>query len=89
MNQKKKKGEDGATPPVRLLTIHSSKGLEFSNVAIIACENKICPHSESNKEEERRLFYVAMTRACNNLILSYSFDNQDGPSVFLKEAGLL
>jgi DNA helicase-2/ATP-dependent DNA helicase PcrA len=53
---------------VRLMTIHTAKGLEFPVVVIAGCEDDILPHinsqdDESSLEEERRLFYVALTRA--------------------------
>lgn len=58
--------EDG----VILSTIHGVKGMEFNNVYIINCNEEVIPHKssmEENIEEERRLFYVAITRAINNL----------------------
>jgi hypothetical protein len=66
-----------------LSTIHGTKGLEFDNVFIIDLNYNIFPSSLCNDiEEERRLFYVAITRAKNNLILCYTKDN---PSLFLNE----
>lgn len=62
---------------VKLMTAHASKGLEFTNVFVIGVEEGLFPHSNainasSNDaiEEERRLFYVAMTRAMKNLYLT-------------------
>ena len=61
---------------VNLMTIHASKGLEFPVVFIIGCEDGIIPHARSmeegdgNVEEERRLFYVAITRARDKLFIS-------------------
>jgi superfamily I DNA/RNA helicase len=57
---------------VSLMTMHAAKGLEFPVVFIIGCENGYSPHEKalggaSNMEEERRLFYVAMTRAKEEL----------------------
>ena len=58
------------------MTIHASKGLEFPVVYIIGCEDGIIPHArsieegEGNIEEERRLFYVAITRAQDKLFIS-------------------
>lgn len=65
---------------VRLMTVHSSKGLEFDYVFIAGLEVGLFPHekvSEENltpeeREEERRLFYVALTRARTKLFLSYA-----------------
>ena len=83
---------------VKLMTIHSAKGLEFPVVFVIGLEENIFPHflslSENNIEEERRLFYVAVTRAQEELYLSYcnrrTFrSDMLEPSRFLEEAGLL
>ena len=62
---------------LQLMTIHSSKGLEFNTVFITGIEEGLFPHENSlnndyGLEEERRLMYVAMTRAKTNLYLSYS-----------------
>lgn len=63
-------------PTVRLMTIHLSKGLEFNNVYMAGVNEGILPHQRSlitheNLEEERRLMYVAMTRARKMLMLSF------------------
>jgi DNA helicase-2/ATP-dependent DNA helicase PcrA len=65
------------TERVALMTVHSAKGLEFDAVFITGCEDGVFPGSRalgdaSQMEEERRLFYVAMTRAKNRLFLSCS-----------------
>ncbi|MCR4338063.1 MAG: ATP-dependent helicase [Candidatus Omnitrophica bacterium] len=61
---------------VSLMTIHASKGLEFSVVFIVGCEEGLIPLDiagmESDREEERRLFYVGMTRAKEQLFLTRS-----------------
>lgn len=62
---------------VSLMTVHSSKGLEFTYVYIVGMEENLFPSTNSSSsqneiEEERRLFYVAMTRAKRGLTLSYS-----------------
>jgi DNA helicase-2/ATP-dependent DNA helicase PcrA len=62
---------------VALMTMHASKGLEFPVVFICGCENGLLPfqpgHGDaSNTEEERRLFYVAMTRAQERLYITFS-----------------
>lgn len=62
---------------VNLMTIHASKGLEFDHVFLAGVEEEIMPHaraiaeSEANLEEERRLFYVAITRARKNLFITH------------------
>jgi superfamily I DNA/RNA helicase len=59
---------------VTLMTVHAAKGLEFKTVFIIAAEEKIFPNeramNENSSEEERRLFYVAVTRAKERLIIT-------------------
>jgi DNA helicase-2/ATP-dependent DNA helicase PcrA len=63
------------TPGVTLITLHSTKGLEFDHVFLTGMEEGICPHSraiseEKGIEEERRLVYVGMTRARQSLTLT-------------------
>lgn len=82
---------------VSMMTIHSSKGLEFENVIIAGAEEGLFPHSRTlmdpkEIEEERRLMYVAMTRAKRTLTITrarerYNFGNYSSnpPSRFLKE----
>ncbi|MCS1410928.1 MAG: ATP-dependent DNA helicase Rep [Verrucomicrobia subdivision 3 bacterium] len=59
---------------VTLITTHSCKGLEFPHVFLVGVEDGLLPHShsraEGTMEEERRLFYVAITRAMKSLVLS-------------------
>lgn len=63
---------------VRLMTVHSAKGLEFEYVFIVGLEEGLFPHSaagdnsDEKREEERRLFYVALTRAKEKIFLSFS-----------------
>ena len=57
---------------VKLLTIHKSKGMEFPVVFIVGCNEELLPHHKNkNVDDERRLFYVAITRAEKELYLSY------------------
>lgn len=53
-------------------SVHESKGLEWEEVWVMGCEQNLFPHRLCTTSEERRLFYVAMTRAKTNLIMSYS-----------------
>ncbi|HXA01863.1 MAG TPA: UvrD-helicase domain-containing protein [Cytophagaceae bacterium] len=69
--------KDSDPDKVTLMTIHSSKGLEFRNVYIVGLEEDLFPSqmmlsSRADLEEERRLFYVAITRAQKHLTVSYS-----------------
>lgn len=65
---------------VRLMTVHSAKGLEFETVFITGLEENLFPHkrigekepTEDEEEEERRLFYVALTRAKKKIFLTYA-----------------
>ena len=71
-----KKNKDGADR-VTLMTVHSAKGLEFPCVYVVGMEENLFPsiqslNSRSDLEEERRLFYVAVTRAQKKLVLSFA-----------------
>ncbi|HEU0249217.1 MAG TPA: UvrD-helicase domain-containing protein [Solirubrobacteraceae bacterium] len=61
---------------VTLMTLHNAKGLEYPIVFVAGCEEGVFPHQraldEGEIEEERRLFYVAVTRAMNDLYLTYA-----------------
>jgi DNA helicase II / ATP-dependent DNA helicase PcrA len=81
---------------VTLITMHSCKGLEFPHVFIVGLEDGLLPHSRSKVEgtldEERRLFYVAITRAMQSLTMSHCLSRKKygqalpcHPSGFLKE----
>ena len=89
-------GEHGASAAAQLMTLHAAKGLEFAWVCIAGLEEGLLPHHYSIKspadlEEERRLFYVGITRARENLLLSlarrrrlYDKDSPSKPSRFLR-----
>ena len=71
------KGDDKEANKVSMMTIHSAKGLEFPYVYVVGMEENLFPSimsisSRQELEEERRLFYVAVTRAEQQLILSYA-----------------
>jgi len=82
---------------VNLMTLHNTKGLEFKVVFIVGLGEGLLPHfrsiKEGNEEEERRLFYVGITRAREKLFLSYFLQHGAGwkngrrvlPSPFIKE----
>lgn len=68
---------DDGQPRVTLMTAHAAKGLEFDTVFVTGMEDELFPNSNAKlypaeKEEERRLFYVAVTRAKNHCYLSYA-----------------
>ena len=89
--------DEESSNKIALMTVHSSKGLEFPYVFVAGMEENIFPSggflaSESEVEEERRLFYVAMTRAKKVLQLSFSSTRtrngkheSNSPSRFIKE----
>lgn len=84
---------------ITLMTIHSAKGLEFPSVFVIGLEEELFPNvmasqTRADLEEERRLFYVAVTRARERLTLSYAKSRYkygapmfNEPSRFLREVG--
>ena len=89
--------DDGDENKVSMMTIHAAKGLEFENVFIVGLEEELFPssmalQSRSDLEEERRLFYVALTRAKRTCALSYALTRykwgqliQAEPSRFIEE----
>jgi len=91
-----KRKKDTVDEAVRLMTLHSSKGLEFKVVFIAGMEEGLLPHSRSmldkeELEEERRLCYVGVTRAKSSLYLTYAAKrlyfgktNYNSPSRFLE-----
>lgn len=90
---------NAASGQVALMTLHAAKGLEFEHVFIIGLETGLLPHERANgnqdeMEEERRLFFVGVTRAKTNLYISYArYRTTRGqflrtiPSQFLYELG--
>ena len=69
--------DDGNDDRVTLMTVHAAKGLEFKNVIIVGAEEDLFPSGRSSDsidgiEEERRLMYVAITRAQENCIITYA-----------------
>lgn len=74
-----------ALPGVTLATLHGAKGLEWDWVFIAGASASNLPWASSPIEEERRLFYVGVTRAKRSLLISYAGE----PSPFLREAGLI
>lgn len=88
---------DDSADAVTLITLHNTKGLEFNRVIITGLENGIFPREDKigdELEEERRLFYVGITRARNELYITtcamrrlYGRTQQMIPSRFLIEAG--
>jgi len=95
-------GYDTSSDRVALMTLHTAKGLEFENVFIVGVEQGLLPHERSNAgeddeelEEERRLFFVGITRAKTGLNISYArYRTIRGqllrtiPSQFLFELGI-
>lgn len=93
--------QDSASKKLNLMTIHAAKGLEFGTVFVVGLEDGLLPHSRSIEsteqlEEERRLLYVAITRAKDQLFLTwakrrmiYGRTQYSLPSQFLTESNLL
>lgn len=93
MDAPDKKGKSGVT----LMTVHAAKGLEFDTVFVTGMEEGLFPHEaregeKRDEEEERRLFYVAVTRAKRKLFLSlarvrriYGTDFASEPSSFIRD----
>ena len=89
--------KDNGGPKVTLMTVHAAKGLEFKNVIIVGVEEELFPASMScdslaQIEEERRLLYVAITRAMNTCTITYASSRYKNgqtklcsPSRFIRE----
>ncbi|MCM1377333.1 MAG: UvrD-helicase domain-containing protein [Clostridium sp.] len=82
-------------PKVNLMTVHASKGLEFNNIFIVGVEEELFPSamsmdSELGVEEERRLLYVAITRARKRCVITYSGTRfRNGQTVFSRPSRFL
>ena len=96
LDSEREEEEENTGDAVTLITMHSCKGLEFPHVFIVGLEDGLLPHSRSKAEgtldEERRLFYVAVTRAMQTLTISHCGGRKKygqvlpcHPSPFLKE----
>jgi superfamily I DNA/RNA helicase len=96
LDTEREEDEENTGDAVTLITMHSCKGLEFPHVFIVGLEDGLLPHSRSKAEgtldEERRLFYVAVTRAMQTLTISHCGGRKKygqvlpcHPSPFLKE----
>jgi superfamily I DNA/RNA helicase len=96
LDQEREEEKESTADAVTLITMHSCKGLEYPHVFIVGLEDGLLPHSRSKVEgtldEERRLFYVAITRAREGLTMSYCLSRKKygqampcHPSGFLKE----
>ena len=76
---------DKSGPCIRLMTVHGAKGLEFDTVIVADCNESVFPHGRlqtgAEVEEERRVFYVAMTRAKENLELLYLTGTRERPRI--------
>ena len=98
-NKQKKVEKDDDESSVNLMTMHASKGLEFKVVFLSGIEDNIIPSARAleenmrNIDEERRLFYVAITRAKEKLFINYALTRRDRegkeksvlPSRFIEE----
>lgn len=85
--EKKAEKEDDEQIAALLTTAHGSKGLEFDRVWVVGLQAGSFPSEKSSLEEERRLMFVAMTRAREVLYVSATKDKK--PSMFVIEAGLI
>jgi DNA helicase II / ATP-dependent DNA helicase PcrA len=96
LDSEREEEQENQGDAVTLITMHSCKGLEFPHVYIVGMEDGLLPHSRSKTEgtldEERRLFYVAITRAMQTLNISHCAGRKKygqvmpcHPSPFLKE----
>jgi superfamily I DNA/RNA helicase len=96
LDSDREEDKENTSDAVTLITMHSCKGLEFPHVFIVGLEDGLLPHTRSKAEgtmdEERRLFYVAVTRAMQTLVISHCGGRKKygqmlpcQPSPFLRE----
>lgn len=96
LDREREEDRDDSKKGVTLITLHAAKGLEFPHVHLIGAEDGLLPHSRSVSEgqldEERRLFYVGITRAMRSLTITYCRSRRQygqlsprSPSRFLEE----
>lgn len=96
LDSEREEEEEQVGDAVTLITMHSCKGLEYPHVYVVGLEDGLLPHSrakvEGTLDEERRLFYVALTRAQERLVLSHCESRKKygqavpcHPSPFLRE----
>lgn len=87
--------DDGNEPKITLMTVHASKGLEFKHVYIVGVEEELfpsamCLDSAEGVEEERRLLYVAITRAMETCTLTYASSRfRNGSTAFMRKSRFL
>lgn len=94
-SQRQRRDKQAGGQRVVIMTVHKSKGLEWPHVWIAGFNDTVFPHPKGDIEEERRLAYVAATRARDSLVMSYcrSFSLAAGmgeshPSPFIQDAGI-
>ncbi len=96
LDREREEDKEDTNRGVTLITMHAAKGLEFPNVFLIGAEDGLLPHERSKTEgtvdEERRLFYVGITRAMKSLVITWCRGRMKfgsamhcSPSPFLKE----
>lgn len=80
---KEEEGGEAESPVLRLMTLHSSKGLEFDAAWIVGVNAGTLPKTDCDLEEERRLYYVGLTRAMARIYISFIKSPDVHPSEFL------